>query len=919
MSRPCALEAILWLTLAGVAPAAACDTAPPALVSLAPDRTTIDVSGDSQTITFTLRVTDAASEGCGGVDYVAIYTVGPNRIHNAYTSVMTLVSGDELDGVRSARITIPRFSEPGAWAISQLVIKDKVGNWTKLNQADLVAAGLPGGFTVVNPTPDYTGPQVASLAFSPTTVDVSAAAQRIDFSLRVTDDLSGGAYVAIYLASPSRSHSAWTSIRATPQVDANRSLSITIPTLVEGGTWFVHEVYMTDAVGNVRRYSTSDLIAASFPTTFTVVSPTSDVTDPQLLQLSLPTTRIDCSLDEQQVSVTLRASDDLSGLSGIGVYFASPTRATQVYTSAFAPPLRTSGDATDGTYSVPITFPPCSEEGCWTLAIVYLSDARGNSVSLYTADLTGAGFPVELCNGFKPGAPRAVIKTPHSGHKASGERVTVVAELVSGRPADTSQVRFEYRLQGGPWTTIPPANPNHPNPDVDHPYFVHWDVSALSPGTYELRAVAMDLLGAADPSPEVVTLVVDPTGPNLVERPDLLGRNQQRIEVAASAEASLLSADTSDERLHAVHLRAGSAQGDDWLAGTSLPPGEFTSPVFGGRHVVGGVELRFDSGQTTLDGGNEGDVLLTYLDQDDDGIVDGTTVPEGKLAIYEYHRAADHLEKLDDQARASTANVVRGRFHHAATFVLIEQLPFGTISGTVLDAATGSPVGGATVTTNMGGYASVTDASGLYTLDVEIGTYQVSVQAAGYRSSARAVVVVTQASVSVGDFALTQGSLTSVSPATGSTSGGTPITLSGTGFAPDSTVFFGGRPATSIQVQSSTTVTAVTPPGTTAGLVDVEVTTPDGELVRLIQAFEYVAPAPPAPSPPPSNSPPPSTSSPRPTKPRTSTAPVAAPGSGGGGGCQLGTSGPASSPWALLGALILVASARRRARCSSSP
>lgn len=844
MRRPRRLDALLWLSLASVAPAAACDDEPPALVSLSLDRTSVDVSGSAQTITFTLRVTDAESGGCGGVDYVAIYTVGPARLHSAMTSVMTLVSGTALDSVRTAQVTIPRYSEAGTWAISQIVVKDKVDNWTRLYQADLAAAGLPSEFTVIDATPDSTGPQVASLAFSPTTVDVSTDAQRIDFTLRVTDDLSGGTYLAIYLASPSRTHSAFasTSVAAQfAQVDAVRSLSITIPTLVEGGTWFISQIYMTDAVGNVRRYMTSDLSAAGLPTTFTVVSPTSDVSPPQLLALSLPTTRINCSLVQQTVLVTLRASDNLSGTRWIGVYFAPPAGGggPAVYSSCYAPLVRTSGDANDGTYAIPVTFPPCSAEGCWTVSSVHLQDAVGRSVTLYTAALTAAGFPVDLCNGFESGTPRAVIKTPHSGHKASGERVTVVAELVSGTPAETSQVQFEYRLQGDPaWTAIPPANLNHPNPDVDHPYFVHWDVSLLSPGTYELRAVAADLVGGVDPSPEVVTLLVDPAAPNLVERPDLLGRTRQRIEVATSADASILSADSSDERLHAVHLRAGSAQGDDWLEATSLPPGEFTSPVFGARHVVGGVELQFDSGQASLSGGHEADVLITYLDQDDDGLVDGTTIAEEKLAIYEYDRASDRLEKLDAQARAPRANVVRGRSHQVSTFVLVEELPSGTISGTVLDAATGSAVVGAAVSTNAGGYATVTDSSGAYSLSVEVGSYQVSVQATGFRTASRSNLVVTQASVTLADFDLTQGSLTSVSPSTGSTSGGTAITLTGAGFVPDSTVFVGGRAATSVLVLSGTAITAVTPPGATTGPVDVEVTTPDGELVLLIHGFE---------------------------------------------------------------------------------
>ena len=53
--------------------------------------------------------------------------------------------------------------------------------------------------------------------------------------------------------------------------------------------------------------------------------------------------------------------------------------------------------------------------------------------------------------------------------------------------------------------------------------------------------------------------------------------------------------------------------------------------------------------------------------------------------------------------------------------------------------------------------------------------------------------------------------ITGVSPNTGSTAGGTPVTISGTNFFNPSTVTFGGVAATNVVVVSSTTITATTP------------------------------------------------------------------------------------------------------------
>ena len=69
--------------------------------------------------------------------------------------------------------------------------------------------------------------------------------------------------------------------------------------------------------------------------------------------------------------------------------------------------------------------------------------------------------------------------------------------------------------------------------------------------------------------------------------------------------------------------------------------------------------------------------------------------------------------------------------------------------------------------------------------------------------------------------------LTSLSVTEGSPSGGEPITIRGTAFTPDSTVDFGGTPATSVRVASSTELTAVIP-AHPIEQVQVTVTTPSG-------------------------------------------------------------------------------------------
>jgi hypothetical protein len=86
--------------------------------------------------------------------------------------------------------------------------------------------------------------------------------------------------------------------------------------------------------------------------------------------------------------------------------------------------------------------------------------------------------------------------------------------------------------------------------------------------------------------------------------------------------------------------------------------------------------------------------------------------------------------------------------------------------------------------------------------------------------------------------------ISSIVPATGPTTGGTPVTITGTGFQTGATVKIGALSATDVTVVSATSITARTPLGpTTAQLsTDVVVTNPDATKATATSAFTYTVP-----------------------------------------------------------------------------
>ena len=83
--------------------------------------------------------------------------------------------------------------------------------------------------------------------------------------------------------------------------------------------------------------------------------------------------------------------------------------------------------------------------------------------------------------------------------------------------------------------------------------------------------------------------------------------------------------------------------------------------------------------------------------------------------------------------------------------------------------------------------------------------------------------------------------VSAIMPAAGPIAGGTSVVISGQRFAPGAGVKIGGIAATSILVDGSSSITAVTP-SHGSGAVNVEVTNPDSQSANLVNGYLYQAP-----------------------------------------------------------------------------
>ena len=209
---------------------------------------------------------------------------------------------------------------------------------------------------------------------------------------------------------------------------------------------------------------------------------------------------------------------------------------------------------------------------------------------------------------------RASITTPTSGKHISGNRVSMIAELAAGTPAQTQKTLFPYRPSGtGVWLSVVAATLEHQNPAVTYPYLIQWNVTALAPGAYDLRAIAYNIAGTSDTAPSAIAITVDPANPDIDENDDGHGKVEQK-QVVNSAVSNTVqtSGSLSSDPVSTIVLPAGVFNGSTTTVTTVCNPKITTAPPAGLTAVGSAVKIDLSNGQHILNGTAE--VTLTYPD-----------------------------------------------------------------------------------------------------------------------------------------------------------------------------------------------------------------------------------------------------------------------------------------------------------------
>jgi hypothetical protein len=318
---------------------------------------------------------------------------------SAVDAVVSIVSGDvplpapvaptsvkATAGNKSAIITWAAPDDGGS-AITGYTVTASPGGKTVTTDGSTTTttvAGLDNGtaYTFTVTATNATGTSPASAPSGPVTpATVPSAPQHISARAGTnavtvqwdTPSSSGGAAITGY------------TVTASPggkRVTVDESTRSATVTGLTNGVAYTFTVRATNATG------TSTASQPSAP-----VTPAVDVTGPRVVKVELTPTEVDPSSDNMEVTVTLRITDDNSGL--------NPSQPVILFdkdgidqTFGFGQLQRISGDAWDGTYRRTITVPAGTAPGDWNLVLYPMSDVAGNSRYVFDTIATlRVGYP----------------------------------------------------------------------------------------------------------------------------------------------------------------------------------------------------------------------------------------------------------------------------------------------------------------------------------------------------------------------------------------------------------------------------------------------------------------------------------------------------------------------------------------------
>ena len=395
---------------------ATADTLAPTLLSLRIP-TVVDLKSGKAGLTVTAQASDDQS----GVKNIAlwfdksfVYTYSSSDFYTSHSNLL-LNSGiydSWADGASSQTWLIATSNAASRYNVTRVEVEDIQGNIRTYTPSELTKMGVNTSVTFINSTPDTTPPQLKFLVI-PKTLDLSGGKAELSIAGSVTDDLSGVKNIAIHFDKPivyswtlNDPHTTKSNYLLNSGVwdswsDGASKQGWAVASTNASGTYNVTSVEVEDNQGNIRLYSPSELTKLGINTSIVFKNSTYDTTPPQLKSLNIPTF-IDLSSGWTGLTITGQATDDLSGIKNIALWFDKGFVYSYSPDSTYSSKsnlLLNSGiyDAWSDSASTQTWYiAPTNLSGPYSLTRVEVEDLQGNIRTYSPSELTALGINTSI-------------------------------------------------------------------------------------------------------------------------------------------------------------------------------------------------------------------------------------------------------------------------------------------------------------------------------------------------------------------------------------------------------------------------------------------------------------------------------------------------------------------------------------------
>jgi hypothetical protein len=270
--------------------------------------------------------------------------------------------------------------------------------------------------------PDECAPSLKGVSVSPHSHDVDSGPVETELTAYVYDE-SPIASVQVRLRGPA-GFTRTVSLVAKDRFEFEFTGSILLEETVPLGTYWIDQVNLADAAGNSVVLDEAALAATDFGFGAEVeLYDGPDAEGPVIENLEISPSNVDTSGGPATVTMTIHATDSLSGVESVGGGFDMPNSPTN-FTYGFTM-RRVQGKAPSGEWRMQIQLPRHATPGEWRLDNLHLRDNAGNSTDYYgPSELGSLPFPQSFTQ-IGPGdtTPPQILglsieETDHSGQHA---------------------------------------------------------------------------------------------------------------------------------------------------------------------------------------------------------------------------------------------------------------------------------------------------------------------------------------------------------------------------------------------------------------------------------------------------------------------------------------------------------------------